>query len=151
MDGDVAAAEAPMARYVEGALAARRFSQRILAAFALAALLLAGGGLYALASYAIAARTREIGIRVAMGRNHARSRQWPCGKALPWRARARLWERRALGSCRGIGVAAVRDRAARPGGDRWGGRHHDRDGGGGELDAGASGGAAGSRRGVAGE
>jgi len=72
VDSDVAAADSPMERYVEAALAARRFSLRILAAFALAAVLLAGGGLYALISYGMAARTREIGIRVAMG---ARPRQ----------------------------------------------------------------------------
>jgi putative ABC transport system permease protein len=67
LDSDVAAAESPMSRYVENSLAARRFSLRLLAAFALAAVLLAGGGLYALVSYTMAARTREIGIRVAMG------------------------------------------------------------------------------------
>jgi predicted permease len=72
VDSDVAAADSPMERYVDAALAARRFSLRILAAFAIAALLLAGGGLYALISYGMAARTREIGIRVAMG---ARPRQ----------------------------------------------------------------------------
>jgi predicted permease len=66
-DGDIAAADSTMERYVEAALAARRFSLRILAAFGLAALLAAGGGLYALVAYTTAARTREIGIRVAMG------------------------------------------------------------------------------------
>jgi len=67
VDSDVAAAESPMTRYVDTSMAARRFSLRILAAFALAAVLLAGAGLYALVSYTMAARTREIGIRVAMG------------------------------------------------------------------------------------
>jgi predicted permease len=67
VDGDVAASEAPMQDYVDRALGPRRFLLRILAVFAVAALLLAGSGLYALVSYATARRTREMGIRLALG------------------------------------------------------------------------------------
>jgi hypothetical protein len=67
LDGDVAMAEAAMGDYVEKALGPQRFTLRILAVFAVAALLLAGSGLYALVSYATARRTREMGIRLALG------------------------------------------------------------------------------------
>lgn len=67
VDADVAAADATMDRYMDRALGPQRFSLRILAAFAIAALLLAGSGLYALVGYSTAHRTREIGIRLALG------------------------------------------------------------------------------------
>jgi putative ABC transport system permease protein len=67
VDTDVAMAESSMDEYVQKALGRQRFSLRILAAFALAAMLLAGSGLYALIAYSTAQRTREMGIRLAMG------------------------------------------------------------------------------------
>jgi putative ABC transport system permease protein len=67
VDADVAMAESSMDEYVQKALGRQRFSLRILAAFALAAMLLAGSGLYALIAYSTAQRTREMGIRLAMG------------------------------------------------------------------------------------
>ena len=45
----------------------QKFSTRILWAFALAGILLAGSGLYGLIAYSTAQRTREIGIRLAIG------------------------------------------------------------------------------------
>jgi putative ABC transport system permease protein len=67
VDADVAMAESTMNQYMDKALGRQRFSLRVLVAFALAGMLLAGSGLYALIAYSTAQRTREMGIRLAMG------------------------------------------------------------------------------------
>jgi predicted permease len=72
----------PLESYVARAMSARRFTAVLISSFALLALTLAGVGLAGLASYSVASRQREFGIRLALGATPAKVRSTVLTEAL---------------------------------------------------------------------
>ncbi len=72
----------PFSTLVDRATAGDRFNAAMLGAFGFVAALLAGIGLYGVMAYGISRRTREIGIRLALGGNPSSIRRMVLGEGL---------------------------------------------------------------------
>ena len=72
----------PLAGYVDRATARNRAMTRVLAVFGAGALGLAALGIFGVMSYAVTRRTREIGIRMALGAAPKNVMGWVSGQAM---------------------------------------------------------------------
>lgn len=90
-----------MQEIVSGSVAQRRFQMTLVLLFATLATILASVGIYGVVSYAVAQRTPEIGIRMALG-----AQRFNVSKMVLWQGLAPV----AIGLLAGIGVSLALQR-----------------------------------------
>jgi putative ABC transport system permease protein len=74
--------ERTMQDVVSDSLAQRRFAMQVVGLFGVLALLLASIGIYGVMAYSVSQRTREIGIRVALGASRGVILRWVLGQGM---------------------------------------------------------------------